>query len=25
VFAALYFGILSAMGFKYAYFKRRTL
>jgi putative peptidoglycan lipid II flippase len=25
VFAALYFGMLSAMGFKYAYFKRRTL
>lgn len=25
VFAALYFGILAAMGFKYAYFKRRTL
>jgi putative peptidoglycan lipid II flippase len=25
LFAALYFGILSAMGFKYAYFKRRTL
>ncbi|KND55466.1 putative peptidoglycan lipid II flippase MurJ [Candidatus Paraburkholderia kirkii] len=25
VFAALYFGILSVMGFKYAYFKRRTL
>ncbi|KMZ13290.1 putative peptidoglycan lipid II flippase MurJ [Candidatus Burkholderia humilis] len=25
VFAALYFGMLSMMGFKYAYFKRRTL
>ncbi|KMQ80624.1 putative peptidoglycan lipid II flippase MurJ [Candidatus Burkholderia pumila] len=25
VFAALYFSMLSAMGFKYAYFKRRTL
>lgn len=25
LFAALYFGILSGMGFKYAYFKRRTL
>jgi putative peptidoglycan lipid II flippase len=25
VFAALYFGMLSAMGFKYAYFRRRTL
>ncbi|SAL47598.1 integral membrane protein MviN [Caballeronia sordidicola] len=24
VFAALYFGMLSAMGFKYAYFRRRT-
>jgi putative peptidoglycan lipid II flippase len=25
LFAALYFGMLSAMGFKYAYFRRRTL
>jgi putative peptidoglycan lipid II flippase len=25
IFAALYFGMLSAMGFKYAYFRRRTL
>jgi hypothetical protein len=25
VFGALYFGMLSAMGFKYAYFRRRTL
>jgi putative peptidoglycan lipid II flippase len=25
LFGALYFGMLSAMGFKYAYFKRRTL
>jgi putative peptidoglycan lipid II flippase len=24
IFAALYFGMLSVMGFKYAYFKRRT-
>jgi putative peptidoglycan lipid II flippase len=24
IFAALYFGMLSAMGFKYAYFRRRT-
>ena len=25
LFAALYFGMLSAMGFKYAYFRRRTM